>query len=142
MYNTLPFGWSPRAYIYHTTSLGATHFIRSNGAPASQYIDDRHVGQLRLPQGCLSNWSDLDLVKATSFWSLVAILLALKSQFCLHSRSDSQKQAFILPEDKKQKFAALRNSHFRLRWFRLKVCKSLREGGFIFAGCSSCETVL
>ena len=27
VYNTLPFGWSPSAYAYHTTGLGPTHFI-------------------------------------------------------------------------------------------------------------------
>ncbi len=48
VYNTLPFGWSPSAYIYHTTGLGASSYIRSKGVPVSQYIDDRHVGQLQI----------------------------------------------------------------------------------------------
>ena len=123
VYNTLPFGWSPSAYIYHTTGLGATHFIRSNGVPASQYIDDRHVGQLRLPQGSFSNWSDLDLAKAASFIAATVLVacgyfIGLKKSILppgqvipfLGFLSDSQKQAFILPEDKKQKFATLRDS--------------------------------
>ena len=123
VYNTLPFGWSPSVYIYHTTGLGATHFIRSNGVLASQYIDDRHVGQLRLPQGSFSNWSDLDLAKAASFIAATVLVacdyfIGLKKSILsprqvipfLGFLSDSQKQAFILPEDKKQKFASLRDS--------------------------------
>ena len=50
VYTTLPFGWSPSSYIYHNTGLGPSHFIRSRGVPLSQYIDDRHVGQLRISQ--------------------------------------------------------------------------------------------
>ena len=50
IYATLPFGWKASAFIYHSIGLGATSFIRSLGVPCSQYIDDRHVGQLRLPR--------------------------------------------------------------------------------------------
>ena len=114
VYNMLPFSWSPSAYVYHTTGLGAKDFIRSNGVPASLYIDDHHVGQLRLPQGCLSDWSDLDSAKAVSF--IAAIVLAACGYFIglkkpilppqqvipfLDFLSDSQKQAFTLHEDKK-----------------------------------------
>ncbi|KAK3741229.1 hypothetical protein QZH41_017137, partial [Actinostola sp. cb2023] len=48
-YATLPFGWKASAYLYHSIGLAATHLIRSSGVPCSQYIDDRHVGQLRMP---------------------------------------------------------------------------------------------
>ena len=51
-YATLPFGWKASAYIYHTVGMAATTFIRSSGVPSSQYIDDRHAGQLRLPALC------------------------------------------------------------------------------------------
>ena len=47
-YKTLPFGWKASAYVYHTVGLAATCHIRSLGVPCSQYIDDRHVGQLAL----------------------------------------------------------------------------------------------
>ena len=50
VFNTLPFGWSPSAYVYHTPGLGPSHFIPSNNTPLSQYIDDRHVCQMRLLQ--------------------------------------------------------------------------------------------
>ena len=44
----IPFGWKASAFVYHTIGLTATHFIGSLGFPCSQYIDYRHVGQLRL----------------------------------------------------------------------------------------------
>lgn len=47
-YWTLPFGWKASTYIYHTVGLVATCHIRSLGVPCSQYVDDRHVGQLTL----------------------------------------------------------------------------------------------
>ena len=80
------------------------------------------MGQLRLPQGSFSNWSDLDLVKAASFIAAALVacgyFIGLKKSILsprqvipfLGFLSDSQKQAFILPEDKKQKFATLRDS--------------------------------
>ena len=43
---TLPFGWKASAYIYHNLGLAVTSAARSFGVPVSQYIDDRHVGQL------------------------------------------------------------------------------------------------
>lgn len=124
VYNTLPFGWSPSAYIYHTTGLGASHFIRLKGVPLSQYIDDRHIGQLRplYPSLC-KDWSDLDFANAAIYIAAVVLtacgyFLGLqKSVFeptkaiqFLGFISDSEKQAFILPEDKREKFATLRDN--------------------------------
>jgi len=43
---TLPFGWKASAYMYHNLGLAVTSAARSFGVPVSQYIDDRHVGQL------------------------------------------------------------------------------------------------
>ena len=40
------FGWKASAYIYHNLGLAVTNAARSFGVPVSQYIDDRHVGQL------------------------------------------------------------------------------------------------
>ena len=111
--------WNPSSYIYHTTGLGATHLIRSNGVPASQHIDDHHLGQLRLPQGCLSNWSDL--AKAASFIAAIVLVpcgcfIGIKKSILAPKQVipflgflfDSQKQAFILPEDKKTKVHCLK----------------------------------
>jgi len=53
-YSNLPFGWKASAYIYHSIGLAATSYVRSLGVPCSQCIDDRHIGQLRLPPSQLS----------------------------------------------------------------------------------------
>ena len=123
VFNTLPFGWSPSAYVYHTSGLGPSHFIRSNNTPLSQYIDDRHVGQMCLLQCYDSNWSNVDLAKAAAFIASIVLVscgyfIGLKKSILspvqvipfLGFLSDSTKQAFFLPEDKKLKFAALRDS--------------------------------
>lgn len=57
----LPFGWRASAFVYNTIGVTAAHFIRSLGVPCSQYIDDLHVGQLRLDpransRGAFSNF--------------------------------------------------------------------------------------
>ena len=46
VFRTLPFGRKASAYIYHNLGLVVSHTARSLGVPLSQYIDDRHVGQL------------------------------------------------------------------------------------------------
>lgn len=49
----IPFGWKSSAYLYHSTGLLASHYLRSLGIPSSLYIDDRHSTQLSFPNGCL-----------------------------------------------------------------------------------------
>ncbi len=94
VYNTLPFGWSLSAYIYHSTGLAASHFIRTQGVPVSQYIDDRHIGQLRLPPSAAANWSDFELAEASNIASFVLthcgyFIGIKKSVLYLHSKSCS-----------------------------------------------------
>lgn len=48
-YNTLPFGWKISPYVYHSTGLVATNFLRSMNIPCLLYIDDHHNGQLQVP---------------------------------------------------------------------------------------------
>eukprot|EP00794_Sanderia_malayensis_P015556 gene15556-biopygen13268 len=123
VYNTLPFGWSPSAYIYQSTGLAASHFIRTQGVPVTQYIDDRHVGQLRLPASAAKNWSNFELAEAAIFvTSLVLIncgyFIGIKKSVFMPTQqilflgfiSDSTSQCFSLPQDKVQKFATLRES--------------------------------
>lgn len=45
--NTIPFGWKISAYVYHSTGLLVSHFLRSIGVPCSLCIDDRHNGELQ-----------------------------------------------------------------------------------------------
>ena len=133
VFTTLPSGWSPSAYIYDSTGLGASHFIRSNGVPVSQYIDDRHVGQLRLLSCFSFDWSDLDLANAAVFISALvliscgyfiginkSVLFPVQVIPFLGFLSDSKKQAFILPEEKKRKFAALQDSLINMKVIPVK----------------------
>ena len=46
--NTIPFGWKISAYIYHSTGLLVSHYVRSIGVPCSLYIDYRHNGELQV----------------------------------------------------------------------------------------------
>ena len=46
-FRVLPFGWKASAYLYHNLGLIVSSAARSLGVPVSQYIDDRHVGQLQ-----------------------------------------------------------------------------------------------
>ena len=68
VYTTLPFGWKASAYLYHSIGLAATCYVRALGVPCSQYIDDRHNGQLRLPPSRTpSSFSGLQLAEMAAF---------------------------------------------------------------------------
>ena len=141
---------SPSVYIHHSTGLGASHFIRSNGVPVSQYIDDRQVGQLRLLPCFSSDWSDLDLANAAVFISAFvfiscgyfigikkSVLIPVQVPF-LGFSSDSKKQAFILPEEKKQKFAALGDSVIKMKVIPVKnLPEACWQSSFFFSSRSS-----
>ena len=114
VYNTIPFGWSPSAYVCHTTGLGACHYIRSNGLPLAQYTDNPHLGQVHLSSKVGKDWSDLDLANAVVFISGLVladcgyfigiqkpVLLPQQSLSFLGFIVDSVRQALILPEQKK-----------------------------------------
>lgn len=124
VFNTIPFGWKESAYIYHTIGLAATNHIRSLGVPCSQYIDDRHVGQLAPPfqQNLASEtWSYLELAEAATFICAATLIslgyfIGLPKSCLMPQRSltflgfvvDSTRGAFLIPEAKKRKFAELR----------------------------------
>lgn len=121
VYCTVPFGWKASAYIYQSVGLVASSHIRSLGVPCSQYIDDRHIGQLETPSDCC--WSDLQKAEAAAY-IVTATLTALGYTIGLSKSSlvpsrvvrylgylcDSQRRAFILPQDKKEKFRTLRET--------------------------------
>ena len=121
VYKTLPFGWKASAYVYNTISMAATCHIRSLGVPCSNYIDDKHLGQLRPLYQANSQYSNFELSEMATFIAC-SILLALgyflgikKSSLIpsfkvkyLGYFSESDKQAFTLPPDKILKFATLR----------------------------------
>ena len=117
-----PFGWKACAYIYHTVGLAATNYIRLLGVPCSQYINDRHVGQLALHRDIKKScgWPNFALAEAAAFivWSVLVSLgdfIGLSKSVAVPQTrirflgllSDSVLQAFIIPQDKNAKFATL-----------------------------------
>ena len=141
VYHTIPFGWKASAYIYHTIGMGATSYIRSLGIPCSQYIDDRHLGQLTTPveyAAATQKWSDFELAEGATFVAasvLIALgyFIGLAKSSLTPSRTvrflgfivDSERQAFILPEEKKAKFARLRESILEGRLTSVKTLQRL-----------------
>ena len=125
----IPFGWKSSAYIYHSTGLLASHYIRSLGIPPLLYIDDRHSSQLSFPSGCLpvafqnlpsQDSINLALANAAIFLTCFILsslgycialdqstLVPCKQVPYLGFISDSEKQAFILLPHKKKKFLTL-----------------------------------
>ena len=131
---TLPFGWKASAYIYHNLGLAVTSAARSFGVPVSQYIDDRHVGQLcRAPA---SSTLSPDRVLAVAAAYILCYLLAEAGYFVAIAKSqcvpsivirflgflcDSCRQAFLLPPDKKLKFSILREEILSSRCVGIKT---------------------
>lgn len=126
-YNTLPFGWKISPYIYHSTGLLATDFLRSLGIPCLLYNDDRHNGQMQIPldKGDYTNLTTLDerrLATAQSTIFVVAYHLVRLGYFLGLSKSvlmprkvvpylgflvDSTREVFHLIPDKKVRFLQL-----------------------------------
>ena len=117
---TLPFGWKASAFLYHSFGLVVTSAARSLGVPVSQYIDDRHVGQL-FSSGLTVYQPCRHLALAVAFILLSLLVsagyfvnlgksspLPSTSVKFLGFISDSILQAFLVPPDKKDKFKALR----------------------------------
>ena len=141
VFRTIPFGWKASAYLYHTIGLTATSYIRSLGVPCSQYIDDRHVGQLAVSNASLAvspTWSDFELAEAAVFICAAVLVslgyfLGLSKSTLIPSRIvkflgflvNSELCAFILPADKKEKFAVLREHVLSNRTVSIKTLQRL-----------------
>ena len=122
VFNTLPFGWKASAYLYHSVGLVATSYIRSHGVPCSQYIDDRHFGQLQIRRNAPPcSWSDFQRAQAALYIACYILIdlgyfIGLKKSTLVPTQApvflgyiiDSVKTAFLMPPDKKIKFASLR----------------------------------
>ena len=128
--NTIPFGWKSSAYIYHSIGLLTSHYFRSLLIPCSSYIDDRHTGEIQLsPKASgypsLSSDADRSFARACSAIFVVCYTLVGLGYFIGLKKShlvpkqvvpylgflvDSVHQAFLLIEEKKQKFLPLLRS--------------------------------
>ena len=91
-YNLLPFGWKISPYVYHSTGLMTSNFLRSLGVPCLLYVDDRHNGQLQvsLDKGQYDTLDSIDernLAAAKSAVFLVAFHLVRLGHFLGLSKS-------------------------------------------------------
>lgn len=114
-------GWKASAFIYHKLVLAVSGEVRSLGVLVSQYIDDRHVGQLFILPLRVSRSPSLERAQEAAY--IMCYLLIEAGYFIGIEKSqlvpstwtrflgficDSVRQALLIPEDKKVKFAALR----------------------------------
>ena len=101
------------------------------------------MGQLRLLPCFSSDWSDLDLANAAVFISALVLIscgyfIGIKKSVLIPVQvipslgflSDAKKQAFTLPEEKKQKFPVLRDSLINMKVIPVKslqmfACKAV-----------------
>ena len=133
VFRTLPFGWKANEFIYHKLGLAVSGDARSLGVPVSQYTDDPHVGQLFTSP--LRGSRDPSLERAQAVAYIMCYLLIKAGYFVGINKSqlvtstwarflgficDSVRQAFLIPEDKKVKFAASRETLFCLLLWGLK----------------------
>ena len=141
VFRTIPFAWKASAYLYHTIGLAAASYIRSLGVPCSQYVDDRHVGQLAVSNALLAvspTWSGFELAEAAVFICAAVLVslgyfLGLSKSTLIPSRIvkflgflvNSELCAFILPADKKEKFAVLREHVLSNRTVSIKTLQRL-----------------
>ena len=119
MERTLPQGWKESSYIYRTLGSVTTNTLKELGLSCSQYIDDRHLGEL---WGSVEKRpSSLEAVNA-AFFAATTILTQLG--YYLHLDKcvpfptqrliffdhlvDTTRQTFSIPEDNNGKFIALR----------------------------------
>ena len=122
VFNTLPFGWKASAYLYHFVSLISTGYIRFRGIPCSQYIDIHHFGELQIrrtaPPCSRSGFQPAQAALYIACYILIDLgyFIGLKKSTLLPTQTpiflgciiDSTKTAFLMPLDKKIKFASLR----------------------------------
>ena len=159
----LPFGWKESAFIYHSTGLAASSFIRNLGIPCSLYIDDRLNGELVSRDG---RWSvppierdrDFSFEATRAAIYIVCYLLVDLGYFLGLAKSvlqpstriiylglvvDTSKQAFFLPQDKVVKFAKLQEAILASKKSGTSQNPSTfsRQVYFLLSGCPRCETL-
>ena len=120
-YTTLPFGFKAAAFTYQTVGMQVTSYLRTLGMSTMQYIDDRmSATAVSCLSECNHNVCMTDASKMVyvllEVMTRLGYTLSLKKSQLIPSTKikflgfyvDSEKEAFILPDDKKDKFVALR----------------------------------
>ena len=122
-FSVLSFGWKASAFIYHSLGVAVSHATRSLGVPISQYIDDRHVGQLFIPPTRVAFPPSQQNAEAAAY--IICHLLIEAGYFINIEKSqhvpstsvrflgfvcDFLRQSFLVPQDKKAKFITFRES--------------------------------
>ena len=112
VYTTLPFGFKASPYIYQTVGMVATSEVRSGGIGSIQYLDDRmyavddNVQAAPLVKRVVLLLTDLGYTLNLKKCVLIVSTCLLFLGFVV----DSVLCTFFIPEDKKARFAALRDS--------------------------------
>ena len=123
VFRTLPFGWKANAFIYHNLGLIVLHAARSFGVPLSQYIDDRHAGQLLSPPTRSVSSPSVQRAEAAAYMVCYILIEAgyfidINKSQCVPSTvvrvlgflCDSLRRSFLIPLDRRTKFRSLRES--------------------------------
>ena len=144
VFRTVPFGWKASAYIYHNLGLVVSHAPRPLGVPLSQYIDDRHVGQLfasPMRSVILPSAQRAEAAAYILCYILIEAGYFINTDKSQHVPStvvcflgflcNSMRQAFLIPQDKKTKFATLRESILSSSCVSLKTLQ--RFAGKVFS---------
>ena len=132
VYRTIPFGFKASAYIYHTIGMIATSYCRSLNIPVLQYIDDRLIGEWQSQAALhLSARSRAErvvymvcqvLLRLGYFLSVTkSSLIPQTSLTFLGFIVDTVHECFRLPQEKKIKFATLREDILTKRKVSIKT---------------------
>ena len=122
VFNTIPFGFKASAYVYHSTGLVPVSYGRKLGVSCLLYIDDRMLGEWRAKFGDKNCMGILACLKSLYIVCQILIRLGyfLNLNKCVFELSrclkflgmfcDSEKLAFLLPNEKKLFFIKLRDN--------------------------------
>ena len=156
---TLPFGWKVSAYIYHTVGLAATSHICSLGVPCSQSVYSRST--CRPTRFTPRSTTFSQMVQFSTCWSrclyFVCSVLVLLGYFIGLSKSvavpqtrirllgflsDSILQAFLIPQDKKNKVCHTLRLHSSESYSVYQNAPATRRQDYLFLySCPSCLVV-
>lgn len=119
VYTTIPFGWKNSAFVYQSVNRQPMSYLRGLSVVGFVYIDDR------LLEKCRQKWVEdafeqakLAIVKACLLLIQLGFTLALKKSILVPTQIirflgmlvDTVRQAFMVPDDKKEKLRMLREN--------------------------------